>query len=79
MPSIDEVKSGKGPCLLWRYIGEWQVAPHKITPGGLLYITRSKSNTREMVVQQVIAVIEASKAINRMMGKPEMSGLECEE
>lgn len=76
LPGVDNaVTAGRGPWCPWRFVGLYVVAPNKVNKGTLLRVAQHRSEAREMVFRQVVAVLEASKAINRMMGKPEYDGM----
>ena len=71
VPALD---SGR-PYQLWHYVGTYVVSPGQITPNTVAVVGVSDENAKRMVSQQLVAVVEASKAINRMMGRPEFYGM----
>lgn len=63
------------PARLWYFVGDHgEVSPMKVTPA---QVHRAIQGGRlsPTVIQQMIAVVETAKAINRAMGRPELRGL----
>lgn len=63
------------PCQLWHFVGVYVVSPTQVTPNTIAVVGIRDHAAKRMVAQQLVAVIEASKAINRMMGRPEFYGM----
>lgn len=63
------------PCQLWHFVGVYVVSPTQVTPNTIAVVGVRDHAAKRMVAQQLVAVIEASKAINRMMGRPDFYGM----
>lgn len=76
MNDSEAITKGNGPCQLWHFVGDCVVAPFKVTPGSVTVMQRNQNAAvRREVLWHMFAVIETAKTINRMMGRPEMYGL----
>ena len=79
--SSDEVSTGNAPYAPWRFIGEELVAPFQVTPGHSQLVacrTDIDSELRDRVLKHINAVLISSRAINKMMDKPELFGYSVE-
>lgn len=72
---MQDVINGTGPWRPWQYIGAFEVSPHKVRPNMLSGVKVPDAKKR-MIRQQVTAVVVASMAINKMMGKSPDAGFE---
>lgn len=75
--SID-VSAGRGPWAPWQYVGLQGLPEMLVHPGSTAVVmdnARKSGTPLGLARDSCIAVIEATKAINRMMGKHELSGM----
>lgn len=70
-----DLAKGRGPWQPWHYIGLYSVSPGQVRPG-LLEQMKIKDRMKRHVIQQIESVLISSRAINKMMGKPENDGFE---
>ena len=76
-PEQIDIYRGNGEWKPWHYIGTFTVAPGKVRPRHLSKL-KARTETKQFVVHQVTAVLVSTRAINRMMGKPDEFGLDDE-
>lgn len=69
----DEIETGCVACVIWHYVGDNVVAPFRITT--LLAKKVRTAGTSKIVNDSMVAVLEAGKAINKMMGKHATTGM----
>lgn len=73
----DDVERGRVPWRPWHFIGQYSVADNPCRPGCTpAGLETHDPSTKRFIARQVRAVVEATKAINRMMGKHELTGLD---
>lgn len=71
-------QAGKTPWKPFQLVSAWPLPERKITDqtlGLLGYATFSSEAARNVATKNAIAVLVASRAINKMMGKPETTGM----
>lgn len=61
------------PCLLWHLPVTSGAKAPRVTPWGVLHATMA-SRLMPYTIEMMFAVVETSKALNRMMGKNEYEG-----
>ena len=62
------------PAFLWHYLVEDYVSPMRVSPK-ILTATIGGGRASPKLINMMIAVIEASKAINKAMGRDEHYGI----
>lgn len=78
--NLDDVIAGRGAWEPWRYLSPVSVTEYPLYPGNVKNILAiAPEGTHKLVRLNAIAVIETTKAINRMMGRHELTGIPMED
>jgi len=73
--SRDEIAAGKCAYRLWYFIGDYVIAPYKITDTSLIKLEEIPSDKYDLVKKHIKSVLLTSVAINKMMGRPDTYGM----
>ena len=76
---LDDVIAGRGAWEPWHYLTPLSVTDYPLYPGNVKNVLAiAPEGTHKLIRLNAIAVIESTKAINRMMGRHELAGIPLE-
>lgn len=73
----EAIAAGSGPWEPWHFVGAYAIGENPVYPGySSKAVEGAAPQIKAFVNNSVTAAVEATKAINRMMGRHELAGVQ---